>query len=73
MYYTKLQYVATMLNYKQTTDELQIMLHKIAIVLHYTTLHYVPFLTPTMIHNYLMPCVHRKSTQVMQCTVYDDT
>ena len=41
MHYTKLQCILQL-----TTGKLQIAQHKIAIVLHYTTLH--PFLTPTV-------------------------
>ena len=39
VYYVKLQYLLRL-----NTGKLQIVLHKIAIVLHYTTLHYIPFL-----------------------------
>ena len=42
-YYAKLQCILRL-----TTGKLWIVLHKITIVLHYTTPHYIPFLTPTI-------------------------
>ena len=46
VYYAKLQYLLRL-----NTGKLQIVLHKIAIVLHYTTLHYTTFL-------FLIPIYH---------------